>query len=94
MALSAFNDILRDLRSHSTQLSAADLVRRLGERSGLLAELRAQCKDEASFTRRRGNLDELADWFEGARAAVPATWPRNWRCCRATTRTMAATRCA
>ncbi|RZA37231.1 MAG: ATP-dependent DNA helicase Rep [Lysobacteraceae bacterium] len=65
--LSAFNDILRDLRSHALQLSAADLVRRLGERSGLLAELRAQCKDEASFARRRANLDELADWFEGGR---------------------------
>ncbi|KAF1715576.1 ATP-dependent DNA helicase Rep [Pseudoxanthomonas yeongjuensis] len=65
--LNAFVDILRDLRNHSKQLSAADLVRRLSERSGLLAELRAQCKDDASFARRRGNLDELADWFEGAR---------------------------
>lgn len=62
--LSAFNDILRDLRAHSTQLSAAELVRRLSERSGLLAEIRAQCKDDASFARRRANLDELADWFE------------------------------
>lgn len=62
--LSAFNDILRDLRTHSVQLSAAELVRRLSERSGLLAEIRAQCKDDASFARRRANLDELADWFE------------------------------
>lgn len=62
--LSAFNDILRDLRTHSAQLSAAELVRRLSERSGLLAEIRAQCKDDASFARRRANLDELADWFE------------------------------
>jgi len=62
--LSAFNDILRDLRAHSAQLSAAELVRRLSERSGLLAEIRAQCKDDASFARRRANLDELADWFE------------------------------
>lgn len=62
--LSAFNDILRDLRAHSTRLSAAELVRRLSERSGLLAEIRAQCKDDASFARRRANLDELADWFE------------------------------
>jgi len=62
--LSAFVDILRDLRTQSAQLSAADLVRRLAERSGLLAELRAQCKDDASFARRRANLDELADWFE------------------------------
>jgi ATP-dependent DNA helicase Rep len=62
--LSAFNDILRDLRAQSTQLSAADLVRKLSERSGLLAEIRAQCRDDASFARRRANLDELADWFE------------------------------
>lgn len=62
--LSAFNDILRDLRTHSAQLPAAELVRRLSERSGLLAEIRAQCKDDASFARRRANLDELADWFE------------------------------
>ena len=62
--LSAFVDILRDLRTQSGQLSAADLVRRLAERSGLLAELRSQCKDDASFARRRANLDELADWFE------------------------------
>ncbi|MET0892174.1 MAG: 3'-5' exonuclease, partial [Pseudoxanthomonas sp.] len=62
--LSAFVDVLRDLRTQSVQLSAADLVRRLAERSGLLAELRAQSKDDASFARRRANLDELADWFE------------------------------
>ena len=63
--LSAFVDILRDLRRHAEELPPADLVRRLSERSGLLADLRAQCKDEASFQRRRANLDELADWFEG-----------------------------
>jgi len=65
--LSAFTDILRDLRRQADTLSAADLVRRLGERSGLLAAVRAQCKDEATFARRRANLDELADWFEGGR---------------------------
>ncbi|HET6395624.1 MAG TPA: UvrD-helicase domain-containing protein [Pseudoxanthomonas sp.] len=63
--LGAFNDIVADLRDHATRLSAADLVRRLAEKSGLLAELRAQCKDEASFQRRKANLDELAEWFEG-----------------------------
>ena len=63
--LSAFNDILRDLRHHADELPPAELVKRLSERSGLLAELRAQCKDDASFARRRANLDELADWFEG-----------------------------
>ena len=55
--LSAFVDILRDLRRHAEELPPADLVRRLSERSGLLADLRAQCKYEASFQRRRANLD-------------------------------------
>ncbi|MCR6687655.1 UvrD-helicase domain-containing protein [Pseudoxanthomonas sp.] len=63
--LGAFNDAIADLREHAARLSAADLVRRLAEKSGLLAELRAQCKDEASFQRRKANLDELAEWFEG-----------------------------
>ena len=63
--LGAFNDAIADLRDHATKLSAADLVRRLAEKSGLLADLRAQCKDEASFQRRKANLDELAEWFEG-----------------------------
>jgi len=63
--LGAFNDAIADLRQAATQLSAADLVRRLAEKSALLAVLRAQCKDEASFQRRRANLDELAEWFEG-----------------------------
>ena len=63
--LGAFNDAIADLREHATKLSAADLVRRLAEKSGLLTELRAQCKDEASFQRRKANLDELAEWFEG-----------------------------
>ena len=63
--LGAFNDTIADLRDHASRLSAADLVRRLAEKSGLLNDLRAQCKDEASFQRRRANLDELAEWFEG-----------------------------
>ncbi|WP_411833313.1 UvrD-helicase domain-containing protein [Pseudoxanthomonas mexicana] len=63
--LSAFTDIVRDLRDHAATMSAKDLLLRLVERSGLLAELRAQCKDQASFERRRANLDELADWFDG-----------------------------
>jgi ATP-dependent DNA helicase Rep len=69
--LGAFNDAIADLRDHATRLSAADLVRRLAEKSGLLTELRAQCKDEASFQRRKANLDELAEWFEdGPRGAT------------------------
>ena len=63
--LGAFNDAIADLRDNATKMSAADLVRRLAEKSGLLTELRAQCKDEASFQRRKANLDELAEWFEG-----------------------------
>ncbi|KAF1712431.1 ATP-dependent DNA helicase Rep [Pseudoxanthomonas kalamensis DSM 18571] len=68
--LSAFNDILRDLRQHMPKLSAADLLRRLAERSGLLADLRAQSRDEAIFKRRQANLDELAEWFEGGKGGV------------------------
>ncbi|MGX5729640.1 UvrD-helicase domain-containing protein [Pseudoxanthomonas beigongshangi] len=63
--LSAFNDVIRDLRDHTRTLSAKDLLLRLIERSGLLADLRAQSKDQAGFERRRANLDELADWFDG-----------------------------
>jgi ATP-dependent DNA helicase Rep len=63
--LGAFNDAIADLREQAGKLSAAELVRRLAEKSGLLAELRGQCKDEASFQRRKANLDELAEWFEG-----------------------------
>jgi ATP-dependent DNA helicase Rep len=62
---------VRGLRNDAAQLPPAELVRRLNERSGLLAMLRAQCKDEATFQRRRINLDELADWFDGPRNAGP-----------------------
>ena len=70
-ALGAFTDILRGLRSDAAHLPPNELVRRLNERSGLLAALREQCKTEELFRIRRGNLDELADWFEGARGAGP-----------------------
>ena len=68
---------------------------RLNERSGLLAMLRAQCKDEATFQRRRGNLDELADWFDGpAQAAGTGRTRRAARAAVATpTRATPATRC-
>ena len=64
-ALGGFADILRGLRQDAAHLPPAELVRRLNERSGLLSMLRAECKDEATFQRRRQNLDELADWFDG-----------------------------
>jgi ATP-dependent DNA helicase Rep len=70
-ALGAFVDIVRGLRSDADRLPPAELVRRLNERSGLLAMLRAQCKDDATFQRRRSNLDELADWFDGPRTSGP-----------------------
>ncbi|WP_226467199.1 UvrD-helicase domain-containing protein [Luteimonas panaciterrae] len=66
-ALSGFVDIVRGLRGDAAHLSPSDLVRKLNERSGLLDALRAQCKTEQLFQIRRGNLDELAEWFEGAR---------------------------
>jgi ATP-dependent DNA helicase Rep len=68
-ALGGFVDIVRGLRSDAMKLPPAELVRRLNERSGLLQMLRAQCKDEATFQRRRTNLDELADWFDGPRTS-------------------------
>src|SRR5690606_16032598 len=70
-ALSGFADVVRGLRADAARLTPAELVRALNERSGLLAALRAQCKSEELFRIRRGNLDELADWFEGARGAGP-----------------------
>ncbi len=70
-ALSGFVDIVRHLRSEASRLPPAELVRQLNERSGLLAAVRAQCKTDAMFAIRRGNLDELADWFDGPRGAGP-----------------------
>ncbi|MCJ0826390.1 UvrD-helicase domain-containing protein [Luteimonas sp. 50] len=70
-ALQEFAGIIRGLRTDAAKLAPAELVRRLNERSGLLAMLRAQCKDEAQFQARRRNLDELADWFDGGRNAGP-----------------------
>jgi ATP-dependent DNA helicase Rep len=70
-ALSGFADIVRGLRGDAARMLPAELVRKLNERSGLLAALRAQCKSDQLFAIRRGNLDELADWFEGARGTSP-----------------------
>lgn len=65
-ALDAFVGIVRGLRAEANKLAPAELVRVLAERSGLLASIRAQCKDEAGYQRRKQNLEELADWFDGA----------------------------
>ena len=67
-ALQGFADIVHGLRLDARTLPPAELVRKLNERSGLLAALRALCKDEAQFQARRRNLDELADWFDGPRS--------------------------
>jgi ATP-dependent DNA helicase Rep len=70
-ALDGFISIVRSLRADARRLSPAELVRVLAERSGLLASIRAQCKDEAGFQRRKANLEELADWFDGGKGAGP-----------------------
>lgn len=70
-ALQGFNDIVHSLRKAAHALPPAELVRKLNEASGLLAALRAQCKDEAQFQSRRRNLDELADWFDGPKTSGP-----------------------
>ena len=69
-ALSGFADIVRGLRGDARTLTPSELVRKLNERSGLLAALRAQCKNEQMFAIRRGNLDELGDWFDSARGGA------------------------
>ena len=70
-ALQGFSAIVQGLRADARTLPPAELVRKLNERSGLLAALRATCKDEAQFQARRRNLDELADWFDGPKTSGP-----------------------
>ncbi|HEY0505128.1 MAG TPA: 3'-5' exonuclease, partial [Lysobacter sp.] len=70
-ALDGFVTIVRGLRGEAQRLSPADLVRELAQRSGLLASIREQCKDDASFQRRKANLEELSDWFDGGKGAGP-----------------------
>ncbi|MDO5611201.1 MAG: UvrD-helicase domain-containing protein [Pseudomonadota bacterium] len=66
-ALHGFTDILHTLRREAQEKTAADLVRSVAARSGLEAMLKAQCKTEQLYQIRRGNLEELAQWFEGAK---------------------------
>ncbi|MGQ4660655.1 UvrD-helicase domain-containing protein [Lysobacter sp. F6437] len=70
-ALDGFVGIVRGLRTDANRLSPAELVRELASRSGLLQSIRTQCKDEAGFQRRKQNLEELADWFDGGKGAGP-----------------------
>jgi len=65
-ALSGFSALVQRLRQDADRLPSAELVRILCERSGLIAALRNECKNDALFSLRRGNLEELAQWFEGA----------------------------
>ncbi len=64
--LGEFNAILQRLHDEAERLAPAALCRAVAERSGLLAALRAQCRDEAAFARRKAHLDELASWFDDA----------------------------
>ena len=70
-ALDGFVGIVRGLRKDAARLTPAELVRELASRSGLLQSIRAQCKDDAGFQRRKQNLEELADWFDGGKGAGP-----------------------
>ena len=69
--LDEFSRIVERLRDIAERVTPAELVPLLAEQSGLLAMVRAECKDEASFQRRKANLEELASWFEGARGGGP-----------------------
>ncbi|HPO25185.1 MAG TPA: UvrD-helicase domain-containing protein, partial [Arenimonas sp.] len=69
--LHEFTSIVHQLRDLSETLTPAELTRKVIEKSGLLAMIRAQCKDEASYLRRKENLEELAQWFEDARGGGP-----------------------
>ena len=69
--LDEFTRIIHRLRDLSERAAPAELTRQLVAQSGLLAAIRAQCKDEATFAKRRENLDELALWFEAAKGGGP-----------------------
>src|SRR3546814_20995458 len=71
-ALSGSADIVRGLRSDASRLPPAELVPKPNERPGPPAALRAHCKTEQVFQIRRGNLDQRADWFDGARGGATA----------------------
>jgi len=70
-ALDGFVSIVRHLRGEAFKISPAELVRVLADKSGLNASIRAQCKDEATFQRRKENLEELAGWFDGGKGSGP-----------------------
>jgi ATP-dependent DNA helicase Rep len=69
--LDEFTRIVDRLRETAERVTPAELVPVLAEQSGLLAMVRAECRDDATFQRRKANLEELASWFEGARGGGP-----------------------
>ena len=70
-AVDGFVALIAALRKASQVVAPGDLCRKLVEESGQLAALRAACKDEALFQRRRENVDELAQWFDAAGKGGP-----------------------
>ena len=70
-ALDGFLRLVANLRRSAQTLNAGALCRKLVEDSGQRAALRAECKDDALFQRRSGNVDELAQWFDAAGKGAP-----------------------
>ena len=70
-ALEAFTTIVQGLRNDARHLPPAELVRVLADKSGLLRAIRAECKDDAGYQRRKANLEDLASWFDGGKGAGP-----------------------
>lgn len=66
-ALDQFNETLHHLRQYATQHPPDQVIRHIAERSGLLAQIRSECKNEQLFTLRKNNVEELASWFEGGK---------------------------
>jgi ATP-dependent DNA helicase Rep len=65
-ALDGFVQVVKRLRQTAARETAGALCRQLIQDSGLLAAVRAECRNDAAFQRRRANLDELAEWFDAA----------------------------
>ncbi len=65
-ALDGFLRLIAELRRVAPTLAAGELCRRVLRDSGQLDAIRAECRDAALFERRRGNVEELAQWFDAA----------------------------
>ncbi|GIX35069.1 MAG: ATP-dependent DNA helicase Rep [Lysobacteraceae bacterium] len=70
--LAGFAELIEGLRDYALDHPPAAVCRETLARSGLLEALRTQCKDEASYQRRRGHLEELANWLEGGLGGLEA----------------------